>query len=87
MAFILGDQENLKPRLRQNLEASSPFSIESNMRANHSFTKKMTIKFGDTEYKPTVVSIGSNHFNIQLENGKCFDVSGHLKKVYSELPK
>ena len=82
MALILGDLGSTRSNLKNNLDASSPFNVESDARSNHFLTKKISIKFGDTEHEPIVVSMGGNLFEVQLQDGNKFNVLANLKKVY-----
>ena len=85
MAIILGDQDNLRTRSQQTLDVYSPFSIETDGRSNHFLTKKVSLKFGETELETTVVSLGGNHYNVQLPDGRVFDVSANLNKIGSNV--
>ena len=82
MALILGDLGSTRSNLKNNLDASSPFSVESDARSNHFLTKTISIKFGDTEHEAIVVSMGGNLFEVQLQDGNKFNVLANLKKVY-----
>jgi hypothetical protein len=81
MALVLGDVRSTRSGLKNNLDASSPFSLESDARSNHFFTKKISIKFGDTEHELIVISMGGNLFEVQLQDGNYFKVLANLKKV------
>merc|ERR1719510_1637137 len=81
MALILGDLRNTGSCLKSNLDASSPFSVESDARSNHFLTKKLSIKFGDTELEPIVASMGGNLFEVQLQDGNNFKVLANLKQI------
>ena len=76
MAVILGDRNSFQSTNRD------PFGIESDARANASLSKQITMKFGDTEFKPLVLSLGGKRFQVQLQDGNVFNVSAELKKVY-----
>ena len=76
MAVILGDRNSFQSPNRD------PFGIESDARANASLSKQITMKFGDTEFKPLVMSLGGKQFQVQLQDGNVFNVSAELKKVY-----
>ena len=80
MALILGDQD--KPTTSKQMKDSlSPFSREANARSNHFLTKKVQLKFGQTELEATVVSMGNNRYKVQLQEGIVLDVSARLHKV------
>lgn len=80
MALVLGDQD--KPTtLKQMKDSRSPFSTEANARSNHFLTKKVQLKFGQTELEATVVSMGNNRYKVQLQEGIILDVSARLNKV------
>ena len=76
MAVILGDRNSFQSTNRD------PFGIESDARANASLSKQITMKFGDTEFKPLVLSLGGTRFQVQLQDGNVFNVSAELKTVY-----
>ena len=82
MALILGDQGSSRSSLKNNLDTSSPFIVESDARSNHFLTKKMSITFGDTEHEVVVVSMEGNIFEVQLQDGSTFKVMADLKQVY-----
>ena len=84
MALVLGDQDRPNP-LKQMKDSLSPFSTEANARSNHFLTKKVQLKFGQTELEAIVVSMGNNRYKVQLQEGSVLDVSARLNKVSISL--